>query len=508
MSCRLPLARARSHARIARQLLFAIATVGAFGCSADRAPARVASNTGQAAGQSAPTQGAAGAASPNQAGAGAPDNPVPLEPISGTGTGSGSAGTMAMNAPMSTEPLPSCVQAAQEAERVPVDMYVMLDRSASMQGVTGAGPTKWDAIRDALRMFIRDPRSEGLGVGLQYFPIGNDGVPTSCTQDSECGSGGPCLTRACAPPSSGNFPLILCLSEADCPADAVGCLPIGTCMSDSSIFCFDVGPRGCGLRDPCVGVVSECAGFASCESGVYAEPAVSIGALPGRAQALIDSLTAAAPLGRTPTSAALSGALARARQQAMAEPTHRVVTVLATDGEPTECEPIEPGDVGKLASQGLADSPSVPTYVIGVFGEDETEARSNLNAWADAGGTSSAFIIDPGQDVAAQFLDALERIRSGSIACEYLLPPTPVGSELDLDRVNVALVEGQDTRDFLYVGEEGRCDRADLGWYYDAPPESGKATKIVACGNACDALKTTDGGRVEIRVGCKTLEPD
>jgi hypothetical protein len=441
------------------------------------------------------------------ASAGAPgetDNPMSIANSGAPAGGRDAAGSGATGA----AEMPSCVQAVQEAKRVPVDMYIMLDRSASMLAVTGAGPSKWDATRNALTMFIRDSRSAGLGVGLQYFPIGREGVPTRCTEDADCGSGGPCLIRACRPPAIGSIPLILCLDANDCPAESPGCSPVGTCASDSNLFCFNIGRRGCGLGDPCVGVESECAGFASCDVGIYAQPAVPIGVLPAQAQALTDSLAAATPLGRTPTSAALSGALAHAKLQAMEQPAHRVIAVLATDGAPTECDPLDASGVGNIASQALVGSPTVQTYVIGVFTSEETEARANLNAWAAAGGTSQAFIIDPGQDVAAQLLDALEAIRTGSIACEYLLPPTPVGSQLDLERVNVALVETQRSRDFLYVGDESRCDRAPLGWHYDAAPESGKATKIVACGQACDALRATTGGRVEIRVGCKTMGPD
>jgi hypothetical protein len=469
------------------------------GCSANRLPGR----------NQAEQVGGAGSMSPSvDAATGPTDNPTAIAQggaaagTAGKGAAAGGGGSSA------ALPMPSCVQAAQEAERVPVDMYIMLDRSASMLAVTGAGPTKWDATRQALTMFIQDSRSAGLGVGLQYFPIAREGVPTECSQDSDCGPGGPCLIRACKPPALGSIPLILCVSADDCPVESPGCAPVGTCASDSNTFCFGIGPRGCGFGDACIGVLSECAGFASCEVAKYSQPAVAIGALPGQAKALADSLAAATPLGRTPTSAALSGALARAKQQAIEQPTHRVIAVLATDGAPTECEPLDPSGVGSIASAALSASPSLRTYVIGVFSSAETEARANLNAWAAAGGTSQAFIIDPGQDVSAQLLDALEEIRSGSIACEYQLPPTPVGSELDLDRVNVALIEGQRSRDFLYVGDASRCDRAALGWHYDVPPETGKATKIVACEKACDALRSTTGGRVEIRVGCKTMEPD
>ena len=470
-------------------------------CSANTLPSRSEAQQAGVGSASAGTSSSVDAGTST-----APDNPTSIAQAGGSaGTAAKSAAGSGGTAPT---PMPSCVQAVREAERVPVDMYIMLDRSASMLALTGAGPSKWDATRQALTMFIQDSRSAGLGVGLQYFPIGRAGVPTECNQDSDCGPGGPCLTRACRPPALGSIPLTLCLSANDCPAESPGCSPVGTCASDSNTFCFAIGPRGCGFGDACVGVLSECAGFASCDVASYAQPAVPIGVLPAQAQALADSLAAAAPIGRTPTSAALSGALAHAKQQATEQPSHRVVAVLATDGSPTECEPLDASGVAGIASAALAGTPALHTYVIGVFTDAETEAKANLNAWARAGGTSQAFIIDPGQDVAVQFLDALEEIRSGSIACDYLLPPTPVGNELDLERVNVALVEGQRTRDFLYVGDESRCDRAPLGWYYDASPQSGHATKILTCKQACDALRSTSGGRVEIRVGCKTMEPE
>jgi hypothetical protein len=235
---------------------------------------------------------------------------------------------------------------------------------------------------------------------------------------------------------------------------------------------------------------------------------VPIAALPGNARTLIDTLDAEDTIGRTPTAAALSGALQHAKEYAQKQPTHRVVAVLATDGSPTECMPLEPAGVGALAQTARAAAPSISTYVVGVFGPAETQARTNLNAWAKAGGTQTAFIVDPTRDVTAQFLDALDKIRSGSIACEYKVPEAPVNSNLDYDRVNVALIEGTKSTNFLYVGDASRCDRASLGWHYDVAPTQGTPTKIVVCPQGCDALKMTDQGRVEVRVGCTTLLPD
>src|SRR4051812_30417313 len=75
----------------------------------------------------------------------------------------------------------ACAQVVSKGEAVPLDMYILLDKSASMLDTTGAGPTKWDAIRAALESFVSDPLSKGLGVGLQYFPLLKPGVPGTCT---------------------------------------------------------------------------------------------------------------------------------------------------------------------------------------------------------------------------------------------------------------------------------------------------------------------------------------
>jgi hypothetical protein len=300
----------------------------------------------------------------------------------------------------------------------------------------------------------------------------------------------------------------LCLSDADCPLLSAGCAPAGSCASDNTLACFALGADGCGNGDACQPLAGECYGYASCEATPYARPEVAIATLPGNASALTASLTAAKPLGLTPTYAALGGALEQARTQARANPSHRVVAVLATDGTPAGCERDDPLSVEMLATQGVSDTPSVWTYVVGVFGPDETEARATLDAWAAAGGTSAAFIVDPQQDVSAQFLEALEKIRGGALSCEYRIPPSPNGSTLDFNAVNVALVTGQQSRDFRYVAEANRCSLTELGWYYDVDPKNGMPTKITVCEQACRMLEATTNGRVEVRLGCVTQGPD
>lgn len=198
----------------------------------------------------------------------------------------GSAGA-GVGASAGTSAPAECLGETQSAEPVEVDMFVMLDRSSSMLGETGAGSTKWDAIRSALTAFARDPDSAGLGVGLQYFPIGREGVPAVCATDDECAaaSGGECMNRACVPPVLGPpVDFTFCRDDLDCSPLSDGCVPFGICSLDEGFACFDISAGGCGAEGDCVAATGECSQFASCDAADYASPDVPIATLPGNAE--------------------------------------------------------------------------------------------------------------------------------------------------------------------------------------------------------------------------------
>jgi hypothetical protein len=71
----------------------------------------------------------------------------------------------------------TCASSTQTAALAPLDLYFMMDQSGSMDLQTGTGATKWAAVTQAIKGFLADPSSNGIGVGMQYFPS-----PTSsCT---------------------------------------------------------------------------------------------------------------------------------------------------------------------------------------------------------------------------------------------------------------------------------------------------------------------------------------
>ncbi len=59
-----------------------------------------------------------------------------------------------------------CAGESKTAERVPLDLYFMLDRSGSL------GLSEWNAITKAVTSFVHKPGAEGLGAGIGFFPSG------------------------------------------------------------------------------------------------------------------------------------------------------------------------------------------------------------------------------------------------------------------------------------------------------------------------------------------------
>lgn len=76
-----------------------------------------------------------------------------------TDGGGGSSGALTEDA--------ACASDELEAELIPLAMYIMLDKSGSMDD-----GGKWNDAESALTQFVNDPASTGIKVALGYFPDG------------------------------------------------------------------------------------------------------------------------------------------------------------------------------------------------------------------------------------------------------------------------------------------------------------------------------------------------
>jgi len=460
----------------------------------------------------------------------------------GTSAGGGSGGTGGSSPfdasfDINTSDKPGdgvCSTTMTTAQPVPLDLYVLMDSSKSMNDPTSAGPSKWTAVTTAMNMFFADPAANGLGIALKYFPQ-EQNIAATCAMDSECGSYGPCDFRlACVP---NNTSAVVDTSSTLCPTSTTTCADIPatsttpakpqTCQRikdcGSASPCVQQGTGNCGTG--CTNFTGYCHARDICTASSYATPDVPVAALPGAATALMTSLAGHSPGGYTPTGPALGGALMFARSRIAAMPTHRVAVVLVTDGlpggfipgfPPAECMPTsipamgsDPGIAALLrGAMGTGGTPAVNTFVIGVFspGNAAQMAQTNLDMLATAGGTAPAVVIDTSQDVSAALRNALKQVQSKAIACDYQLPSGGV----DFKKVNVQFTSGSgQATAILHSPPDGAggCD-ARGGWYYDKDPATGTPTKITACPVSCSMFQTDLNGHVDVILGCPTIDVD
>jgi hypothetical protein len=321
----------------------------------------------------------------------------------------------------------------------------------------------------------------------------------------------------------------LCVDASTCGSTT--CSLIKTCNNGAS-YCA-AGPMApttaCG---GCTDFAGYCHLRDRCDAAYYATPDVPVGMLDGttggHAAMLNTMLTAKMPAGYTPTGPALAGALMFARQRITSMPTHRVAVVLVTDGlpggflgsagtgfPPAECLPGDIAGISALAmgTMGATGAPPVPTFVIGVFapGAAAQTAQTNLDMLAKAGQNSqaaTAVIIDTGQNVATALQNALQAVQSKAIACEYQLPAGGV----DFKKVNVSFTSGSGSETTIghapIDGTTGAACDARGGWYYDKDPMTATPTKITACPASCAMFQTDLAGRVNVVLGCPTIDVD
>lgn len=346
--------------------------------------------------------------------------------------------------------------------------------------------------------------------------------PTFCTNDSDCpGDGETCqsLIGECVfPPDAipqnpeGAFVNVsqdpatslvspLCGAQADCSGlPETFCEEVGVCTLELVKCSVSIGcPEGAG---ECAPFPYSCVNQTSCDIARYAAPALPIGSGDSRAAEVVASLRQQIPQGQTPTGPALAGALEHARLWAEQNPNRQVVTVLATDGFPTSCEPLEIFGISEVAANANQGDRPVRTFVIGVFGNADLggDGQQRLDSIARAGGSGRAILVDTEGDVAGDFLEALNTIRNTAVSCEFELDGA---ASLNFDQVNMQMTDAAGTSTALFnVGDVSACGADDQGWYY-VRDVSGTPIQINVCPGTCSAFMG-EGVRADLQIGCAT----
>lgn len=374
----------------------------------------------------------------------------------------------------------ACAGEKYPGKLAPLDIYVLLDATGSMNGGDGE-PDVWTPTTQALIDIVSDKKSEGIGVGLTFLPVPPQPgvkIPGSCNVDADCpGTTGPCKALIIG---MGKFCTHFCTTatvEQDCGI-------YGDCVFLPGYKWWYCN----GASTPKV----------SCDPTDYGQPVVPIDVLPGNQAALTSAINGKSADGdATPTEPALRGALTYASQWATDHPSHITSVLIATDGEPNDCT--GDSDVTKAsntAAEFFNGMPSIPTYVLGIG------TVKDLDAIASAGGTSKAYMAD-GSTVAKQMVDMFNEIRANG-ACQLQIP-VPTSGKPNYEAVNVTYVPLGETDAVTvgYVDDLSKCDAAKGGWYYDDPTKQ-NPKKIILCPATCKEVQLSIDG-VNVLLGCKTV---
>ena len=429
-----------------------------------------------------------------------------FDPTTNDGGGFGQDGDLVADTGLN-----ACATESARGKLLPLDLFMMLDTSGSMYTRVSANQSKYGAVKSALTTFVNDPASAGIGLGLSFFPTMKAGEPATCSQlTGQCNQGATdfCALKVCAQNGAVQF----CRNNGDCAG--VQCVGYGTCANDPNTVCSPGQPCGNDANGFPLGTCGAAVASSTCTDGIscnvpdYATPVVPITALPGGATAFVNALNAKSPNGNTPTSAALQGAINSAKAYATANPGHTAIAIFATDGLPTACD-TNIANIKAIAAAGLAGTPSIKTYVIGVFAANEQSvAKPNLDQIAQGGGTGTAQIVTANAGAAAAFTQAMNVIRGTALPCEFILPVPEAGTP-DYAKVNVQYTATSGgAQVFPYGANAAGCDATKGGWYYDADPATGgKPTKVTLCPASCNVVKGDPTGKIDIVQGCKTVGP-
>jgi hypothetical protein len=310
-----------------------------------------------------------------------------------------------------------------DAVPVPNDIYLLIDRSGSMNcpsaddacetpPIPVAHPTRWEAVTTGVNAFVNAPTSDGIGVGLGFFSLSSTGLCDTAT--------------------------------------------------------------------------------------AYSTPAIPIAVLPGNALAVSNSIAATMPIGNTPTSPALQGAVLYAQKYVKDTPARYAAIVLVTDGLPNGCNSTLAA-TSAVAQAAFAATPSIKTYVVGLG------ATANLDQIALVGSGGESHYIPAAGDIAGVVTDALGKVAHAS-NCAYTIPtgvdPNLVNVEIDTGAMVTRIGRVVDASD------GGPACPAQGGWYYDRD-SSANPTRIVLCRSSCDVVERSPDasappmtGSVKILIGC------
>ena len=397
-----------------------------------------------------------------------------------------------------------CQPFRSTARQAELDIFILKDASRSMALLTEADLTKGTVVNLALTALFRAEESRGIGVTMTLFPFLDREVEETCRAADGCSRGECVLVSTCFGDGQ-----LLCEDDDHC-ADGERCLPRGRC-GRSNQPCV-LGSDSCHPQVECI-PVGFCDQRTPCEPEVYRRATEPVRAAPRSTRDVEAFFGPRENDGGTPMYPALAGVLDAARDYAAANPTRKVVALLATDGLPSSCDPTLPyglvfedddvpvaiDSIAGVAADGFRRG--VPTFVVGVFARDEGPASvSSLNRIALAGGTNRAHLIATDERVIGALTRALAAVRDEARDCSFAVPTPGELPEPETLAVRILSPDGSSVE--LPRRERAAECNVDGGFHFAPELARGERSGLVElCPVSCDRAREF-GAQIEMEVRC------
>jgi hypothetical protein len=334
----------------------------------------------------------------------------------------------------------------------PTVLYIMFDKSMSMDGPPYGSAHLWTPAVDALKDFVDDEASAGLGVALQYFPIG----------------GGSC---------NGN--------GYKTPAVPVGKLPAAATAFKNSLNNADPNGTSTPIEGALRGVTEFCKSYQAAHPD---EQCVSVLVTDGAPNGCESNTTNLAKIAKDAKTAGVT-TFAVGLQGA----SFSLLDEIAKQGGAPDCAPSNGSryacDVSSNAN-ALRDALNLIREKV-VTTETHTETKVVTH---EVVRTVTHTVVRT---------EVRQEVQNEQVPCEWSIPESSEDAPFDPNKVNIRLTAGDKSQTtFVKVGSADAC--IANAWHYDSEEQP---TRFIACPQTCETIEADDKSQIDILLGCATLGP-
>jgi hypothetical protein len=336
----------------------------------------------------------------------------------------------------------------------PASLYILFDRSKSMNGFGGAEKA-WAPAVTALKSFVNDPESDGLGIGIQYFPNGS----------GACNGNGYKTPNAAVAALPGNAAAINSSLNGQSP-NGTG-TPIEGALRGATQYCLSF--QAANPEEQCVAVIVTDGEpeWDNCEKNYDKLAAIA---------------KDAKDKGVITFAVGLKGA------------NFTLLDKIAQQGGAPDCD--DSNSRYACDVSGGADKLNVALAKI----RETTVTTETHTRTYPVTRTVTHEVTKPVTRTVTR-TEYRTEVQKTPMPCEWNIPESTDGS-FDRDKLNVRWSVEEERNTLLRVGSKADC--REQAWFYDDPSNP---KRVIACDQTCDEIKADVDSTIDILLGCATIVP-